>query len=1366
MWIGAVLAAVLAALFAVPMFIDWNGYRGVFEEEASRILGRDVRVGGDVNLRLLPTPYIRFEQLRIADVTGGSGEPLFRAETFTAWLSVPPLLRGNIEVRHMALEQPVVNLVLDAEGVGNWASLSVRTARLPFVPQNVALQSVDITEGSAILSGAAGEIVRLDAIDGELAAEALDGPFRFTGTATWDGLARELRIASGKATSEGELRFRAQARTKGENGTTAQLDGSLHAVAGKARLDGALSMKIPLPELPAAAASVAPPSAAAPDAPAGGNGKPAPPPGPVALDLKGRVAIDASRLEASQLVASIENVGQPQLVTGAAVLAWGEPSRLDFNVASHWLDLDRLAPSSGRASPIATLSAMARGVVRALPAGTGLQGTIGVEQLTLGGEAVGGLDVALAREKDGPIVIERFLAALPAGARIAIDGRMVAAPGSIDLDGRLTVAGPSLKRLVKWAAAGSPVGDIAPDGSFGLDAGLAIARDAIRLNDLRARLAGHAMTGAIALPLSSEAPLTAALEADTVETAWLWDGPLTRAGVTRLLERLARPGVSPAAGEAARGRDLDIRLRAGALHGPDRTLGDVDVALAVRAGVLSFERLSFRSGEALSVDLAGRLATAADAADGGGPGYLRGSIAAASPAAFAELVALLEIEPGERTRRLTALAPVRLAGNAKLGARVAGSLDARLEGVVGGGRVTLGVGFDRLPGAAPRAAEGAAGAAAEGAQSAWTEAPAEITIAASDAPVDELLALLTGRAVRDSAGSVPPGERLRANAALKAVGVPAAGMIVDSAITGPGLNLAYNGSAKLGPGGTTELGGTLEVAADRLGDVLAITGLSGSGNGLDQALTGTLGLASEADGTLKLTPSGLTIAGARIDGMLRVARAEQGRTRLGGEITVDRATVPGLLGGLVAGAPMPVPAAAARGERNAAPPASPRLWSEQPFASDAFQRLEGAVTVKVARLALASGLTLADARLLMAFAPSRITAGLDEAHGLGGAFTGELVLDKVAAGVRATGKLAANGIALARIAEQAGAAGAEGTAAASLSFSGQALSPAALVSSFEGAGTVTLSTAKVAGFAPQAVRATAEAAFARSFVVNETALLALLGENLAKGALPIGPRQIAIAIDDGALKLERLEVAAPGGRVEVLVTVDLATLDAESEWRITAAGDAPGRPDWPTIGVFYTGPLARLAGTEPRIALGSFERELTVRRMEREVEELERLRRLDEARARAERERAQALEAERQRQIEAERLRRQQPVQPQSGPASTAPTTAPPASTGTTTTGPGSTGSTGSTGAGGAALPGGGWTPSTRPATAGATGAGETVNTGTTATTGEPAAADGEANPNASGDLVAPPRPAARPRPARSAPPSAAEVFNNSLSPR
>ena len=52
----AVLILVLSALFAAPLFIDWNDYRPVFETQASKLLGRDVKVGGKVHMVLLPAP--------------------------------------------------------------------------------------------------------------------------------------------------------------------------------------------------------------------------------------------------------------------------------------------------------------------------------------------------------------------------------------------------------------------------------------------------------------------------------------------------------------------------------------------------------------------------------------------------------------------------------------------------------------------------------------------------------------------------------------------------------------------------------------------------------------------------------------------------------------------------------------------------------------------------------------------------------------------------------------------------------------------------------------------------------------------------------------------------------------------------------------------------------------------------------------------------------------------------------------------------------------------------------------------------------------------------------------------------------------
>jgi uncharacterized protein involved in outer membrane biogenesis len=94
--VAVFVITVMAALFTVPYFIDWNGYRGVFEEEASRLLAREVRVGGAVNLHLLPTPYVRLEKVRIAENAVNLEASFFRADSVTIRLAVAPILRGAI----------------------------------------------------------------------------------------------------------------------------------------------------------------------------------------------------------------------------------------------------------------------------------------------------------------------------------------------------------------------------------------------------------------------------------------------------------------------------------------------------------------------------------------------------------------------------------------------------------------------------------------------------------------------------------------------------------------------------------------------------------------------------------------------------------------------------------------------------------------------------------------------------------------------------------------------------------------------------------------------------------------------------------------------------------------------------------------------------------------------------------------------------------------------------------------------------------------------------------------------------------------------------------------------------------------------
>ena len=108
--LAALAIVVLTALFAAPLFIDWNEYRPVFEAQASKLLGREVKVDGKVHLVLLPAPELRFDDVKVADETGSLERPFLEARSLEAWLNIGSLLTGAVEARKMTIVDPVLRL--------------------------------------------------------------------------------------------------------------------------------------------------------------------------------------------------------------------------------------------------------------------------------------------------------------------------------------------------------------------------------------------------------------------------------------------------------------------------------------------------------------------------------------------------------------------------------------------------------------------------------------------------------------------------------------------------------------------------------------------------------------------------------------------------------------------------------------------------------------------------------------------------------------------------------------------------------------------------------------------------------------------------------------------------------------------------------------------------------------------------------------------------------------------------------------------------------------------------------------------------------------------------------------------------------
>ena len=100
----AIILALVAALVG-PLLIDWGGYRSVFEAEATRLVGLDVRVTGAIDARLLPSPQLTLHDIEI----GRAGARKVRARSLGIEFALGPLLRGEWRASEMHLTGPQLN---------------------------------------------------------------------------------------------------------------------------------------------------------------------------------------------------------------------------------------------------------------------------------------------------------------------------------------------------------------------------------------------------------------------------------------------------------------------------------------------------------------------------------------------------------------------------------------------------------------------------------------------------------------------------------------------------------------------------------------------------------------------------------------------------------------------------------------------------------------------------------------------------------------------------------------------------------------------------------------------------------------------------------------------------------------------------------------------------------------------------------------------------------------------------------------------------------------------------------------------------------------------------------------------------------
>jgi len=121
--VAAIIVVLLvAAALIVPHLIDINKYHGQIQSQLEKKLGRQVSLG-NMSLSLFP-PSFQVENTTIAeDPRFASGRPFAAADKLSISVKFWPLLHKDVEVNSLELVHPHIELIRNAAGAWNFATL-------------------------------------------------------------------------------------------------------------------------------------------------------------------------------------------------------------------------------------------------------------------------------------------------------------------------------------------------------------------------------------------------------------------------------------------------------------------------------------------------------------------------------------------------------------------------------------------------------------------------------------------------------------------------------------------------------------------------------------------------------------------------------------------------------------------------------------------------------------------------------------------------------------------------------------------------------------------------------------------------------------------------------------------------------------------------------------------------------------------------------------------------------------------------------------------------------------------------------------------------------------------------------------------
>ena len=599
--LGAAIALILVLVTALvgPLFIDWGRYRDTFETEISRLTRLEVRIDGPIDVRVLPTPTLKLQQIAMGR---SDGPAMVRVETLRIELALGPLMRGEFVASDVALEAPEISLRLGGverpspysppgplsnppqAGDGRVGAGEGRGEGVfAFDPDALSIARLAITRGRVNLIGGSGHSLLLDRLGFSGEVRSLLGPAKGEGSVSIDGESYLFSIATGRVAADGAAKVRLLVDTV-NHVRIGDVDSSIWIERGIPHFVGALQWSQP-----------------------GGR----------SLQGFNEVWRVSAKMQGDWTAAALEGINlqygsdeRAVQLRGHANLTFRAQPELDVTLAATRIDLDRMlaVPTAARRRPLAALRAVADNFDAARLSPIRVNLGISADVVTLADAPLQQVSASL-RGAGGAWDLESLELRAPGGTQLRLGGRLDLAPRTTAFAGHGRIEARDSRSLVSWLTAGSD-GD-AFAGPFRAEGDVRLSGESIVFDRFKAEFDRDTLEGNFGYfgpTADRSARIAATLTASNIDLqrasafaqhvsgdtaiAWPHEGSLS------LNVRL----VSMAGIEAKRA-DMRLQFDERALTIDRLAIDDLGGARVVAAGSIDMRTLAPRSAITLDLDV-------------------------------------------------------------------------------------------------------------------------------------------------------------------------------------------------------------------------------------------------------------------------------------------------------------------------------------------------------------------------------------------------------------------------------------------------------------------------------------------------------------------------------------------------------------------------------------------------------------------------------------------------------------------------------------------------------------------------------------------------------------------------------------------